>query len=80
MLEEVILDVLHEGMKTDEDLGPKYVTEKTGLPSGEFDGQHKNWLAFGFLRNLMEQGRIHRPRHGHYELTEKELARRRSDT
>ncbi len=79
ILEEAILDVLYEGMENKEGMGPKGVTEKTGLSSGDYDGQHKYWLAFGFLSSLMAQGKVHKPERGHYELTEEELAKRRPD-
>lgn len=79
LLKEAILEILLEGMDADEKIGPQKITERTGLPSGAHEGQHPNWIAFQFLRLLIEEGRVWKPERGRYELTKKELARLRSD-
>ena len=77
LLKEAILDILLEGMDANERIGPQRITERTGLPSGDRDGQHQDWVAFGFFQALIDENRVCKPARGHYELTDQEIAKRR---
>ena len=77
LLKEAILDIPLEGMDANERIGPQKITERTGLPSGDSNGQHQDWLAFHFLQSLIDENRVWKPTRGHYELTDQELTKRR---
>jgi len=77
LLKEAILDILLEGMVSNKRIGPQKITERTGLPSGDRDGQHQDWVAFGFLQALIDEKRVWKPARGRYELTAQEITRRR---
>ena len=79
LMKEAILDILLEGMDANERIGPQKITERTGLPSGDRDGQHQDWVAFGFLQSLIDENRVWKPARGRYELTDQEIAKRRPD-
>ena len=77
-MKEAILDILLEGMDANERIGPQKITERTGLPSGDSNGQHQDWAAFGFLQALNDANRVWKPARGRYELADQEFANRRA--
>ena len=71
------MDILLERMDSNERFGPQEITERTGLPSGDRDGQHQDWVVSGFLQALIDENRVWKPARGRYEFTAQGIAKRR---
>lgn len=77
LIKEAILEVLYDGSLEQEKIGPKKVTERTGLPAGGKDRGHQDWLAFAFLKELIKEGKVVNPERGRYEVSPSEFTKRR---
>ena len=64
-LREAILDILVQCREEDRLIGPKELTERTGLPGGETIN-NRYWPAWSFFQELVDEGRlIEHPRKGY---------------
>lgn len=75
-IREAILDVLLESTREGRLIGPTEITYRLRLPGGNTPS-HRGWVAFGFIQDLVAEGRVVQYPYRGYELAEREYTSRR---